>query len=1757
MPVIPVNIAGRPLSFNSDPQGLEAHLRQALNKDSLVLVYANLGAFPDREKLSAAGIVVQDNVQGSIYSLLFRRPATAASMATAGIVSWAPVLPVDKLSSWFTNQQLTEQPGVILLSVVKGLNFNDVQKVVADAGGKLLPSQPWKAVNIWRIEPGAEIPLQDWTKPGFVRFVQPEFEPQTCNWQAIGFTNSQRAHQPVALGGYDLHGEGVTIGVGDNSDPDHIDYVDRVISFNPILSTDHGFHTTGTVGGNGIRDEKMKGYANKSTLISDYYSQVISNGATYHVDLKMMLSSNSYASVLSNCGYAGTYDLYSQFLDQQARDYPRLLNVFAAGNDGRNTCSPFEKGLATVAGSYQSSKNVLTVGAIGKTMALEADYTSQGPVKDGRLKPEIVAVGTDLYSTVLDNGYLPSSGTSMATPNVGGAAGLLYQRYRQRHNGDDASSGLVKILLMNGATDLGRPGPDFKNGFGLMNLGHSLTMLDSGRYFSATVNTGQERAHTITVPPNTAQLKVMLYWHDPAAAAFSSSVLINDLDLTVTTPSAAKVYPLILDPNPARATAPAVQGVDRRNNVEQVVIESPTAGTYTVRVNGYQVPELGQEYFVAYDLVPEGISLQYPVGGEALNSADSMMIYWEASGGNNSFALSYSTDNGANWRIIRNDIAADQRSYTWFVPDSIVSNRCLVRLIRNNTGQQSQSNAFTLVRRPEAVLSLAAEQCPGSLKMTWAPVAGVSTYQVFKKQGPEMVLENTVNGTTYTFRNLSPDTTYWVAVAPVVNGSRGMRSIAISRQPDNGDCSGVSPGDLSLSQLVSPQDGRRFTSSALTNRHPLTVVVRNFDGRTASQYRVAYRLNNGAWADKVFNDNISPGGSRQLLLDYLNLSAAGNYDITIVVTNLAYPDPVSGNDTLSVTVRQLDNEPMNLSGGYLEGFENTGNLDITGKSRLGLEGAGKWDFVPSKAKGRIRSFVTSDITIEGSRSISLDNAHNQVYDIAGSSYNTLTGTFNLGAYNMVNWELRCDFTYLVHGLPKFDTGNYAWVRGSDTDPWLPLSAYKLDTNNMGQIYHSGSLSLTDVLNAAGQSFSASTHVRFTQYDTSRIGSPSFGNGFTMDDFNLYLVTDDVQLLAVDSLYHYNCGLSDRVPLRVRVANGVQNTVYNVAVYCQLNDLPVIAGFIDSIQGKDTVVYTFDQPLDLSQHGAYTLSTWLYLPTDTYRLNDSLLQFSVRNQPVIADFPYLQNFEKDDGFFYAEGNNNSWAYGSPASSNVDHAASGTRAWKTNLEGTYNNREVSFLYSPCFDISGMQRPTLSFNVIVDIEEPEEQIFDVAYVEYSNDGYTWKRLGQSGSGTNWYNNDSAQAWTQRGKTYWHVATTALPADGPVISLRFVLRTDQGAEFEGLAIDDIHIYDLQQPIFTKERFPEAVRREIDAGQGAGFENSEGIAMAIPEAPSALGWVSGQSYGHTGYINEDSTQYFLPRNFTLQAETPPGDSVSLRFYLPDTALQIIRADAICYSCSKPMEVQQLGITQYADPDKAKENNLLSDNIAGRYSFIPAGNITWVPYDIGYYGTVKVRSFSEFWFNDGGPGKDQVLPTRLFDFDAAHYGTRYARLDWTTRLNEGIAFYELQRADDNMAFLTIATFNATNGESPVYTYVDTPALNGPRVFYRVQYTLKEGGTFLSRIRSLDWSDKDAQLAIYPNPVRNGILNMEWFKGSGDGLQWSLNSITGREIMNGYFNEDNYNGKRIFHIGTLGLAPGIYMLKVVSAKDKWAFKVVVQ
>lgn len=152
---------------------------------------------------------------------------------------------------------------------------------------------------------------------------------------------------------------------------------------------------------------------------------------------------------------------------------------------------------------------------------------------------------------------------------------------------------------------------------------------------------------------------------------------------------------------------------------------------------------------------------------------------------------------------------------------------------------------------------------------------------------------------------------------------------------------------------------------------------------------------------------------------------------------------------------------------------------------------------------------------------------------------------------------------------------------------------------------------------------------------------------------------------------------------------------------------------------------------------------------------------------------------------------SWACGTPAATFITAAAGGTRAWVTNLTGTYTDNQTSFLTSPVMDFTATSSdPVLSFDHIFETEN----CCDEGWVEVSTDGgTTWRKVGAAGQGANWYNNATAQQWngTSGAVGVWRRASNVLTgtAGRASVRIRFAFSSDTSSVEDGFGVDNLRI--------------------------------------------------------------------------------------------------------------------------------------------------------------------------------------------------------------------------------------------------------------------------------------------------------------------------------------------------------------------------------
>ncbi|CAN0312625.1 unnamed protein product, partial [Chrysoparadoxa australica] len=184
----------------------------------------------------------------------------------------------------------------------------------------------------------------------------------------------------------------------------------------------------------------------------------------------------------------------------------------------------------------------------------------------------------------------------------------------------------------------------FRYGWGRINVRRALEVIGSGQYLNAEVDNGGTMNHSIEVPAGVKQVRVMIYWTDYQGSTAAAKALVNDLNMSVTQPDGTTFSPWVLNPTPVVSllNADAQRGIDDLNNMEQVTIDNPEAGTYQLKVEGTTVPIGPQQYYIVYEFVKDELTLTYPIGGESLASGTQEVIRWDAFGETDNFKLEYS-----------------------------------------------------------------------------------------------------------------------------------------------------------------------------------------------------------------------------------------------------------------------------------------------------------------------------------------------------------------------------------------------------------------------------------------------------------------------------------------------------------------------------------------------------------------------------------------------------------------------------------------------------------------------------------------------------------------------------------------------------------------------------------------------------------------------------------------------------------------------------------------------------------------------------------------------------------------------------------------------------------------------------------------------------------------------------------------------------------------------------------------------------------
>ena len=296
------------------------------------------------------------------------------------------------------------------------------------------------------------------------------------------------------------NGSGVTVGVVDTGIYNNTALIGRVIrgkdftgGSNPNDLDGHGTHVAGIIASNdmlytgvapgvdliNIKSLNTAGVGNSFWVINGIEWALVDND--FDIDI---ISMSAGASVEAN----GTNG-FACFVDYIIKNY-KILWINAAGNNGPSSTSidvPGDAYNGITVGNVNDGNN------IDRSSDLISSSSSRGPTDDiPRNKPDISAPGQNIMSCNNGVGFVPLSGTSMATPHVAGAAALLWQYYKENPISgitEDYYPMLIKSILLHTAEDKGTTGSDYTYGHGYIDMVNANKFSNYGNALVDSFNT--------------------------------------------------------------------------------------------------------------------------------------------------------------------------------------------------------------------------------------------------------------------------------------------------------------------------------------------------------------------------------------------------------------------------------------------------------------------------------------------------------------------------------------------------------------------------------------------------------------------------------------------------------------------------------------------------------------------------------------------------------------------------------------------------------------------------------------------------------------------------------------------------------------------------------------------------------------------------------------------------------------------------------------------------------------------------------------------------------------------------------------------------------------------------------------------------------------------------------------------------------------------------------------------------------------------
>lgn len=584
----------------------------------------------------------------------------------------------------------------------------------------------------------------------------------------IGYNRSFHGLNAVDYSIPGANGKNIVAGVKEQKmDETDLDLHKRVLASSLAAPniTNHATVISSIIGGAGNSFYDGRGIAYGCKFYPSSFSNLFADDIIVLNTNKVTVQNHSYGTIIQQF-----YGAEAVSYDALAWQNKNFVPVFSAGNQGAAsaTTGPYANipGYANLTGNFKMAKNIITVGAIDNKGNIPEE-SSAGPVYDGRLTPQIIALGPN--------------GTSDAAAVVSGTIAVMQQVYADSNTQAIPPSSLIKAILYNTTEDVYTKGIDYKTGYGLLNSYAAIKSIQQKEYDGSSVTQGQQWTKTITVPVNAAQLKVTLVWTDSAALVNNNKALTNDLDLEVQEISTGIIYkPWVLNTT-AHIDSLAKHAVRKRdslNTAEQISIVLPVAGNYQVKVSGTVVTTSSLTFNIAYHTdTLNTFRFTSPQHASDVNRAENenLDIRWKTfvADTNQTGNLYISYNNGTNWQLLKSAHKIYTNYYKWPIKDTSTT----VILKMETSFGDFVSKSFIISKVTRLNIDFV---CTDSFGLSWNKHVYANGYKIYALTDSAYLKHILTLTDTFTVLNRSANPSLLYAVEPVLsNGLSAARSIAL------------------------------------------------------------------------------------------------------------------------------------------------------------------------------------------------------------------------------------------------------------------------------------------------------------------------------------------------------------------------------------------------------------------------------------------------------------------------------------------------------------------------------------------------------------------------------------------------------------------------------------------------------------------------------------------------------------------------------------------------------------------------------------------------------------------------------------------------------------------------------------------------------------------------------------------------------------------------------------------------------------------